>query len=304
MKHFSHFREASEKRISFILITKNRGEAMRKTLPAVRELVTREDELIIVDGASEDTTQEAVRANGDFVTLFLSEKDKNAPHAFNKGILLARGEYVVFLFDEDRMHAPALEQSINVLGAHPEIDMLVCGGTKHFRGVSRPYYYPPGTNYGKSPEDAFRYGTCANGFIMRRSMFALSGLFPTDCPGGDDIIFVAQALKRGARIKFCRINLFDFYMTEASTSARRRNEINAMLRDRMAVYCSPKFVRRNRFLHAGRERFSSPRWYARAAGYWVRMLFAQGPVTVWNRLVLRQKPGEKKRECLWDGGFS
>lgn len=302
-KYLTSFEGANEKRISFILITKNRGAALKKTLPTFRELIKDNDELIIVDGASHDSTIDVVHANQDLVATCLSEKDFGPAHAINKGLLLARGKYVVFLFDEDRTHANALEQAIGTLEAHQDVDILVCGGTKHFRGVSRPYYYKPGTNYGNSPEDAFRYGTCANGFVIRRSAFARTGLFPTDCIGGDDIIFMAQAIYRGAIVKFCRINLFDLYMTEQSTSARLRPQINAAMVRFMRHYCSSKFFKKNQLMHQGPERFLKLAWYTGVASYWFNVLFKDGIGEVWRRGILRARE-PRKREYIWDGGFS
>ena len=302
-RELRNFEDSGDKRISFILITKNRGVALRKTLPAAQPLLKENDELIIIDGASSDSTVDVVHAHQELVTTFISEQDINAAHAFNKGIMLARGKFVVFLFDEDRMYAKPLEQAISVMEAHPEIDILVCGGMKHFRGVSRPYYYKPGTNYGKSPEDAFKYGTCANGFVIRRRVFAKAGLFPTDCTGGDDVIFIAQAIYRGAVVKFCRINLFDFYMTEQSISSRLRPKINAERLRFMKHYCSPKFVKKNQLMHQGAKRFLKPLWYKSVVFYWLRVLFYDGVGAVWNRAILRQRK-PKAPEYIWDGGFS
>lgn len=285
------------------MITKNRGPALRKTLPTLRSLVTKNDELIIVDGDSNDSTSEVVHAHQDLVTTFISEKDSSPAHAINKGLLLARGKYVVFLFDEDRTYAEPLGKAIGVLEAHPEIDILVCGGMKHFRGVSRPYYYKPGTNYGKSAEDAFRYGTCANGFVMRRRVFARAGLFPTDAVGGDDIIFIAKAIYRGAQVRFCRLKLFDFYMTEESTSSRLRPKINEERLRFMRHYCSPKFFEKNQLLHQGPKRFLRPLWYKSAASYWLKVLFQEGFKKFWRRAILRKRP-IKQGEYVWDGGFS
>jgi len=81
-------------RVSYLLATRNRAPFVEKVLANVREFLTPEDELIIIDGASTDHTAQLVDAHRDVVTRFVSEPDCGEAHAFNKGMLLARGRYI------------------------------------------------------------------------------------------------------------------------------------------------------------------------------------------------------------------
>ena len=93
---------------------------------------------------------------------------------------IARGKYIVLLPDDDRVHPDGVEAAIDLMEQDSGIDLLVCGGMKHFvnQHISRPFYYGPGMRYGSRVEHAFTYGTCGNGFVIRRSTFAKAGLFP------------------------------------------------------------------------------------------------------------------------------
>lgn len=79
-------------RITHLITTRNRCEYLTRTLANVREFITPDDELIVIDGGSSDRTVEILEANRDLVTFFLSEPDKGEAHAFNKGWRRARGK--------------------------------------------------------------------------------------------------------------------------------------------------------------------------------------------------------------------
>ncbi len=78
---------STEKRVSYLISTKNRAEYLDRTLQNVREFITPQDELIIMDGGSTDNTAEVVQKHGDIVTLFRSEPDSGEAHGYNKAIL-------------------------------------------------------------------------------------------------------------------------------------------------------------------------------------------------------------------------
>ena len=54
-------------------------------------------EHIVVDGNSSDTTADVVARAGDRVSIFISEPDSGIYDAWNKGVRVARGQYIAFL---------------------------------------------------------------------------------------------------------------------------------------------------------------------------------------------------------------
>ena len=58
-------------------------------------------ELVIMDGASGDGTQDYLRTLTDSRIVWRSEKDRGLTQAWNKAVSLARGEWLIFLGADD-----------------------------------------------------------------------------------------------------------------------------------------------------------------------------------------------------------
>lgn len=225
------------KRVSYILPTKNRADLLDKALTQFRELIEPQDELIIIDGASTDHTLDVVKKHQNLITHFICEPDKPG-EALNKGIFLARGKYFKLLLDDEPVHPQAMKRAIRVLDEHPEIELLVCGGTVYSRDNKKSYIYvPPGENFGKHPDDTFKYWT-GNGscFVYRRSLFAKVGIFSPTLVS--DYEFIARCLYQKIGVAFCRVNLFENRVTNDSVTIQRGKDA---LEEKFAItkkYCS------------------------------------------------------------------
>ena len=65
-----------------------------KSLHSVINQVYKNLEIIVIDGNSGKTTTEILKKYNNKIDLWISENDKGMWHAWNKGLKLARGEYV------------------------------------------------------------------------------------------------------------------------------------------------------------------------------------------------------------------
>lgn len=93
-------------RISVITATYNAAGQLPHTIRSLREQTSRDFEWIVVDGNSDDGTQELLRDSGDVITRWISEPDRGIYDAFNKGVKLARGEWLIFLGAGDELAGP------------------------------------------------------------------------------------------------------------------------------------------------------------------------------------------------------
>ena len=106
-------------KLSIITINWNNAEGLERTLKSVLVQTNREFEHIIVDGASTDGSVDVIKeyvkqVNGDcadntstiqvgYKVKWVSEKDKGIYEAMNKGIRMAKGEYLLFLNSGDAL---------------------------------------------------------------------------------------------------------------------------------------------------------------------------------------------------------
>ena len=107
--------------IAVVTATYNALEGLKTTVASVAAQTFASVEHIIVDGGSTDGTQDFLRSLSDNVR-WVSEPDEGIADAMNKGIAMARGQYVLVLHSQDRFfRADSLEQSAPFLANGTDI---------------------------------------------------------------------------------------------------------------------------------------------------------------------------------------
>ena len=92
--------------ITIITSTRNAARQLPNAIEAVRRQSYSNFEWIIIDGASTDKTIELIEEAGDVVDRWVSEPDSGIYDAWNKGLELARGEWICFLGADDWLWDP------------------------------------------------------------------------------------------------------------------------------------------------------------------------------------------------------
>ncbi|MEM1135222.1 MAG: glycosyltransferase family 2 protein [Bacteroidota bacterium] len=83
--------------VTVITIAYNDAANLKKTIENVKQQNYPKLEYIVIDGGSTDGSQEVIQSNAEFIDQWVSEKDKGIFDAMNKGVLLAKGEYINFM---------------------------------------------------------------------------------------------------------------------------------------------------------------------------------------------------------------
>ena len=128
--------------VSVIVPTYNRGPRLRRTIESVLNQRFTDFELIIVDDASTDDTEEVVNAFDDQrIRYLIHDTNRGGSVARNTGIDVSEGEYIAFLDDDDEWHPRKLDRQINRLeersgewiAIHCDFEVIRNGVTQRLR---------------------------------------------------------------------------------------------------------------------------------------------------------------------------
>jgi len=97
---------------SVITVVYNDAVNLQKTIANVAEQKYPRVQFIVIDGGSTDNTVSVIRKNQQVITRWKSEKDAGIYDAMNKGLLLAKGDYINFLNAGDTFYDPHVLQRV------------------------------------------------------------------------------------------------------------------------------------------------------------------------------------------------
>lgn len=91
-------------KLSIITINYNNLSGLQRTVESVLKQTVKEFEYIIIDGGSTDGSAAYIESQSEHIDYWVSEPDKGIYNAMNKGILKAKGEYLLFLNSGDHFY--------------------------------------------------------------------------------------------------------------------------------------------------------------------------------------------------------
>lgn len=98
--------------ISVITVVFNGVKTIEHTIRSVIEQTYENVEYIIIDGGSTDGTVDIIRKYESYLDDWVSEKDAGIYDAMNKGIALAKGDYIGMLNSDDYFSNPQVLEKI------------------------------------------------------------------------------------------------------------------------------------------------------------------------------------------------
>jgi glycosyltransferase involved in cell wall biosynthesis len=115
--------------VSVIVPNYNHARFLRRRIESVLGQTYGDFEVILLDDCSTDDSQSILRENASDPRVRIEFNEKNSGSTFkqwNKGVRLARGEYVWIAESDDYADERFLERLVGVLEAEPEVTFVYC----------------------------------------------------------------------------------------------------------------------------------------------------------------------------------
>ena len=111
-------------KFSIITINYNNCEGLRRTIESVVNQTCRDFEYIIIDGGSTDGSVDVIKQYANQIDYWVSEQDKGIYNAMNKGVVVAKGEYCLFMNSGDCLYNKSVIGDVLSQGLDADV---VCG---------------------------------------------------------------------------------------------------------------------------------------------------------------------------------
>ena len=215
-------------KLSIITINRNNENGLRKTITSVLNQSWSDFEYIIVDGASTDNSVDVIKNDISSVSeglnsriQFISEADTGVFNAMNKGIVMAKGDYLLFLNSGDFF----VDNNVlsNVFCVMRETDILSCSCRVSKNG-EQVFITTPPTNY----TFGFFYNNSLahQATFIKKDLFNKFGLYREDLKFmGDWEFFVRTIVIAGASTQNIDVILTDYNMEGISSIADNQDLI-------------------------------------------------------------------------------
>jgi glycosyltransferase involved in cell wall biosynthesis len=115
-------------KVSFVVPCYNYGKYLRECVESILCQTYGDFEVLVMDNSSSDNTPDVARSFRDRrLTYVRNETNLGHIRNFNKGVEMARGQYVWVISADDCLHKPCvLEKYVRVLDANPSAGFVFC----------------------------------------------------------------------------------------------------------------------------------------------------------------------------------
>ena len=111
-------------KISIITVSYNAVKTIEETINSVLNQSYSNIEYIIIDGGSRDGTVDIIKKYQDKINVWISEPDKGIYDAMNKGIKLAKGDWIGIINSDDCYCIDAFDTILNTISKNPNAELI------------------------------------------------------------------------------------------------------------------------------------------------------------------------------------
>lgn len=213
-------------KISIITINFNDAEGLEKTINSVINQSLLDFEYIVIDGGSSDGSLEVIKKYEKYINTLIIERDKGIYHAMNKGIKIAKGDYLFFLNSGDNFFDHDVLEKYNMF--LQKEDLIYFNIEVKDNSISKIVSYPSLLRF----SDFYLGGICHQSVFIKKSLFERIGLYDEDLKIVSDWKFFILALfKYNCSYKKVDEILATFYLGGISSQVNNFEERSIVIKE-------------------------------------------------------------------------
>ena len=220
-------------RVSVVIPTYNRSALVQQAIDSVLTQSYNSYEVIVVDDGSTDGTEEDLRDRYGSKIRYVWQENEGESSARNRGIELARGEYIAFLDSDDMWKPTKIEKQVQVLdGVESDVGFVFSSALVVDRdgNVKEPQIVGRIDRDDQSVSDLifspFVFAAASNILVRKEIMDEIGG-FDTSVRYGEDWLLVVELV---AKWKFSYIDEPLLYYRQYSGNQQNSGDINKVRR--------------------------------------------------------------------------
>ena len=207
--------------VTVIIPVYNYARYLGEAIESVLNQTYRHVEVIVVDDGSTDQSGEVARSFAARGVQYCRQDNAGIGPARNKGVELARGEYVAFLDADDRWPIEKLERQLHAFDTDPALEMVFGQALQLQNGPE----WEAGVKETRSAVEGMMPGMVAGTMLIKRASLARVGLFPGNLKVGEFIDWYARAVE----LKIRSLVMPELFLW------RRIHDSNQGIRERQSV---------------------------------------------------------------------
>jgi len=229
-------------RVSFIVPCHRLGHLLADCVGSILSQNYEDLEVLIMDDCSpDDTPQVAATLSDPRVRYIRNERNLGHLSNYNKGLSLARGEYLWLISADDRLRRPyVLSRFVMLMDARPDVGYVFCPVMKFAGDRETELYGGHGaTDVIISGHDFLRTLARGNSVpapsgMARRSCYERISIFPLDLPfAGDWYLWSAFALFMN--VAYLAEPMVSYRVHTGNMTLDFKKRTDALMRDELAV---------------------------------------------------------------------
>lgn len=223
--HLKHSRPMAPL-VSIVTVVFNNPDSLQRCMDSVHRQTYSNVEYIVIDGGSDTPTLDVIRRNESFIDYFVSEPDGGIYSAMNKGITLARGDYICLLNSDDYYAPEFVEKAVTQALIGTQSADIVCTD-----------FWASGRRHSAQPINSGIFfghlNICHNTFLTSKECYDRIGPYNEEFRIVSDVIWTREAFLNGVKFRVLPEPLFclsEGGVSSSSTEVLRKLRTRESLR--------------------------------------------------------------------------